>query len=358
MTTTARPEPLAIDELLAKKKAEAEAEAKPKFLTKAERQALAIQKREEEVARQRAAQKKIEEKREAFAREAKKAESSGRDRDREHERMRDRDRRDDRRDHGRDHGREHGRDHGRDRGDRDRRRRSRSRSRSPRRRSRSPRGESTRDREQGKDSEKAADAIKQRYLGAQKEKRKRGRRLHERKFIFDWDTTEDTSNDYDKLYRDRHEVQFFGRGLIAGVDVGAQKKVKSEFYLKHMEERRTHEEQDKEDMRQEQLRKKQKKEEWDDRHWKQKPLDEMQDRDWRIFREDFNIVIKGGKLPKPIRYWEEAGLPKEVVDVIYKVGYKKPPNLPVLGAHTDSTPGHPYRPSEPRHYRRSRNRIW
>lgn len=30
----------------------------------------------------------------------------------------------------------------------------------------------------------------------------------------------------------------------------------------------------------------------DDRHWKMKPLDEMTERDWRIFREDFNITIK------------------------------------------------------------------
>ncbi|KAK0416093.1 hypothetical protein QR680_012294 [Steinernema hermaphroditum] len=63
------------------------------------------------------------------------------------------------------------------------------------------------------------------------------------------------------------------------------------------------------------------------RHWRQKSLDEMQDRDWRIFREDFNITIEEGKLPKPIRYWTEAGLPKEVVDVIFKVGYKEPTPL-------------------------------
>ena len=38
-----------------------------------------------------------------------------------------------------------------------------------------------------------------RYLGGAREKRKRGRRLHERKFVFDWDAGEDTSNDYDKV---------------------------------------------------------------------------------------------------------------------------------------------------------------
>lgn len=50
----------------------------------------------------------------------------------------------------------------------------------------------------------------------------------------------------------------------------------------------------------------------------------MQERDWRIFREDYNISIKGGKVPKPLREWSEANLPKEVHDVILKVGYKEP----------------------------------
>lgn len=48
----------------------------------------------------------------------------------------------------------------------------------------------------------------------------------------------------------------------------------------------------------------------------------MQDRDWRIFREDYCISIKGGNVPKPLRFWEEGNLPKEILDVIYEVGYK------------------------------------
>lgn len=30
-----------------------------------------------------------------------------------------------------------------------------------------------------------------------------------------------------------------------------------------------------------------------DRHWTEKPLDQMRERDWRIFKEDFNISCKG-----------------------------------------------------------------
>jgi len=51
----------------------------------------------------------------------------------------------------------------------------------------------------------------------------------------------------------------------------------------------------------------------------------MTERDWRIFREDFNISYKGGRLPMPMRSWEECpGLPNEILRAIQKVGYAKP----------------------------------
>lgn len=70
------------------------------------------------------------------------------------------------------------------------------------------------------------------------------------------------------------------------------------------------------------VKKKEKKEAFDNRHWTQKTLAQMTERDWRIFREDFNISIKGGRVPKPLRNWEEASLPPEVYNVILKIGYK------------------------------------
>ncbi|PIO75948.1 DEAD/DEAH box helicase [Teladorsagia circumcincta] len=174
------------------------------------------------------------------------------------------------------------------------------------------------------DPNKLQEAVKVRYLGLQKEKKKRGRRLHERKFVFDWDASEDTSQDYNKLYQKRHEVQFFGRGAIAGIDVNAQKKTNNVFYQAIMEKRRTEEEKQMEKARREKEKIRERKSAHDDRHWKMKPLDEMTERDWRIFREDFNIAIKGGRVPKPLRAWEECGLPDEVYQAIQKVGYKEP----------------------------------
>ena len=58
----------------------------------------------------------------------------------------------------------------------------------------------------------------ERYLGIIKKKR-RVRRLNDRKFVFDWDAGDDTSVDYNPIYKEKHQVQFFGRGHIAGIDV-------------------------------------------------------------------------------------------------------------------------------------------
>ncbi len=55
-------------------------------------------------------------------------------------------------------------------------------------------------------SEREKEAVKERYLGAPK-KKKKVRRLNDRKFVFDWDAGEDTSKDYNPIYVDRHSIQ-------------------------------------------------------------------------------------------------------------------------------------------------------
>jgi len=70
----------------------------------------------------------------------------------------------------------------------------------------------------------------------------------------------------------------------------------------------------------------------DSKHYMDKEsLDELTDRDWRIFREDYEIVTKGsmrhpgtGKLIRPFRYWRESGLNPEVLAAIKKAGYERP----------------------------------
>ena len=61
---------------------------------------------------------------------------------------------------------------------------------------------------------------------------------------------------------------------------------------------------------------------FDDRHWTDKTLPEMTERDWRIFKEDYNISCKGGRIPTPIRKWKEASLPKDLLEIIDNIGYK------------------------------------
>ena len=69
------------------------------------------------------------------------------------------------------------------------------------------------------------------------------------------------------------------------------------------------------------LRAKERKTRFDERHWSEKSLPEMTDRDWRIFKEDYNISTKGGRIPFPLRSWREAGLSSEVLEAIHNLNY-------------------------------------
>jgi len=40
----------------------------------------------------------------------------------------------------------------------------------------------------------------------------------------------------------------------------------------------------------------------DERHWTEKPLGEMKERDWRIFREDFSISARGMSCSAPLHF--------------------------------------------------------
>ncbi len=61
-----------------------------------------------------------------------------------------------------------------------------------------------------------------------------------------------------------------------------------------------------------------------EKHWSGKNLEEMTERDWRIFKEDFSITIKGTNVPHPLRKWDESSIPQAILQVIKRVGYKEP----------------------------------
>lgn len=123
-------------------------------------------------------------------------------------------------------------------------------------------------------------ALRSRYLGVDKKKRKI-RKMNDRKFVFDWDEQEDTgsADPSANIGVQRQGAQvMFGRGHIAGMDDGGGSRpgAKSDTQLADAMERR-----------------KAAKHGYDDRHWTDKALDEMKERDWRIFREDFSIAARG-----------------------------------------------------------------
>ncbi|KAK0531318.1 mRNA splicing protein prp28 [Tilletia horrida] len=59
-------------------------------------------------------------------------------------------------------------------------------------------------------------------------------------------------------------------------------------------------------------------------HWSEKKLEDMKERDWRIFREDFAIATRGGNIPRPLRSWRESTIPQPILQAIEAVGYKDP----------------------------------
>ena len=66
-------------------------------------------------------------------------------------------------------------------------------------------------------------------------------------------------------------------------------------------------------------------------HYSEKALSEMNERDWRIFREDYEIQTKGnmrhpatGKRILPFRTWDESGLPENILAAVRKAKYDRP----------------------------------
>ncbi|GLB35034.1 putative DEAD box helicase family protein [Lyophyllum shimeji] len=337
-----RSEPLSIESLLQKQKADKEAASKPKFLSKEERAKIAIAQRAKEIQEQKEREEKARRDREVLEREAEelrrkeRAQGGGRYEDRYAHPERDRG---DRHGHGR-----------RDRDDRrggmrpppppdDRRREGYENiPTGPRADRTKPAGANGATSASPVPSTSVASqppvtntlpeqttpyvppmtetdlsAIRSRYLGVDKKKRKI-RKMNDRKFVFDWDAQDDTFAEDSPVAvgSNRRGAQvMFGRGRIAGIDdgggVGPRRAGEAESHLADPLERRMAA-----------------KSGLDERHWTEKPLSEMKERDWRIFREDFSISARGGQIPHPLRSWAESTIPVAILECIEKIGYKEP----------------------------------
>ncbi|KAK4053441.1 mRNA splicing protein prp28 [Microbotryomycetes sp. JL201] len=176
-----------------------------------------------------------------------------------------------------------------------------------------------------------------RYLGAKSGDKRKKTKIGSKKVDFDWDGADDTgASEVDPLYapyippsssstsRDAlrgqgargdsaqrpaangvvpkvqgvqgmaPKISLYGRGMLGGFD--------KELVAGRKEKKAT----------------------MDTRHWSEKPLSEMRERDWRIFREDFAIAARGGNIPLPLRTWQESSIPQQLLDVIEEIGYKEP----------------------------------
>ncbi|CAA7271780.1 unnamed protein product [Cyclocybe aegerita] len=348
-----RSEPLSIESLLRKQREEKEAASKPKFLTREERAQLAIAKRAQEIREEKERNEAARKDRETLEREAEGLSQRERTRYSGSNGGRYQDRYD--------------RDRDRDRGDRSGRRGDRDGGRGGRQPPPPPQDDRrTRDKFQNVPTGPRADrskngtstdvpmsnsssmppppvpasastevvngsdtyvppmtdndlsAIRSRYLGVDRKKRKI-RKMNDRKFVFDWDAQDDTFAEDSPVAvgSTRQGAQvMFGRGHIAGMDDGGgsgPRKSSSAAatggatQLADAMERR-----------------KAAKAGYDDRHWTEKPLDDMKERDWRIFREDFSISARGGSIPHPLRSWEESTIPQPILECIERIGYKEP----------------------------------
>ncbi|KFK44687.1 hypothetical protein AALP_AA1G290500 [Arabis alpina] len=144
-----------------------------------------------------------------------------------------------------------------------------------------------RQRSHDRDEELAKKELIEQYLGTTKPKKRIIIKPNEKyRFSFDWEKSEDTSNRDTNI----HEAQLlFGRGFRAGIDRREQRKLSSKSM-----------------------------------NVVDKKLEDMNVRDWRIFKEDKNISYKGTKIPLPMRNWEESNLSCKLLKAVYRAGYKEP----------------------------------
>lgn len=183
------------------------------------------------------------------------------------------------------------------------------------------------------EEEATAALFRERYMGADNSTsnfsaRNKRRRTTEKKFNFEWSADEDTSGDYNPLYLSRAEANFYGRGRLGGfaeesTDRGARKYADAIV----ARDREAGQARAQEIIEMERRRKEGGGRQMLDKHWSEKLLQDMKPKDWRIMKEEFEIQIRGGNgtaVPNPMRSWNESNLPSTVLELVSKAGYSTP----------------------------------
>ncbi|KAL6868407.1 P-loop containing nucleoside triphosphate hydrolase protein [Trichoderma novae-zelandiae] len=177
--------------------------------------------------------------------------------------------------------------------------------------------------------------LRSRYLGPEVNQqssfsaKKKRMRTTEKKFNFEWDADEDTSRDNDPLYASQ-SVNRGGSLAGLGGEFDKEAEQRARKRAKMIEQRDPEHGRERaigimEDFYRARDKARERAERTGlGRHWSEKELSEMRERDWRIFKEDFGISTKGGAIPNPMRSWQESGLPRRLLDIVDSVGYKEP----------------------------------
>ncbi|GJN68691.1 DEAD/DEAH box helicase [Purpureocillium lilacinum] len=304
--------PLDLEKILQEKKAADAAAARPRFIPRAERERLAAEKlKKEESEKKRKAAEQERKRRDDEKKWESRSNGSGssssavptgprsmnqqgdRDRDRDRERERDRDR--------------------------------------------DPKGSANKpskgDKRSAEDIEAAL--LRARYLGPEVNKhsnfsaKKKRMRTTEKKFNFEWDPDDDTSRENDPLYSQQTAYRGYSFAGVGGeFDEDAERRARKRARMIEERDLEFGKERAKgimEDFYRARDKARERAERTGlGRHWSEKRLEEMRERDWRIFKEDFGISTKGGSIPNPMRNWDESGLPPRLLDIVDRVGYKDP----------------------------------
>jgi len=196
------------------------------------------------------------------------------------------------------------------------------------------------------------EAIREQYMGikSRKKEKKKKKKSRGKNFVFDWDASDDTTDKLNPLY-DTHGGPHlaFGRGFVAGVDLREQRK-NSKYLEALIEDRQkrqremeesmslSREERERNDLARKREREAVKRDAERAKEqvkkqlsvfdatvqWRKKKLDQMTARDWRILREDFNIRVRGGRAPHPLRYWSESNICPALLKAIDEMNFKDP----------------------------------
>lgn len=157
----------------------------------------------------------------------------------------------------------------------------------------------------------------------------RKRRRGAKEFNFDWDPMDDTTRVDDE---ERDMPKDSGKWPLGWGEYAEAKELKKAEMLEEIHGRERAEEH----MRRFYDGRHRKKAE-DDRlmgrlkNWVNKSLGEMNDRDWRLFKDKAGITIKGSSLPNPMRNWQESGLPSSILGALRTRNFEDPTPIQQAG---------------------------